>query len=406
VYDVRHLELRFREFEEAFRPLDLLVAYSVKANGNLALLSRLHRLGSGADIVSLGELFRARAAGIPAERIVFAGVGKTRMEMVAALQEGLYGLNVESAGELHLLDEVARELDVRAPVAIRVNPDVLPATPHEYTRTGHAHSKFGVPIDEALELYRWAGTRSSLLVRGIDVHIGSQIVDPEPYSEALSAVLAVVDRLQGEGISLEYIDLGGGYGVKYDGEEEFPLKAFAEAVVAALKGRKLRLVLEPGRYLVGEAGVMLTQVLYVKRSGGKVFVISDGSMTELLRPSHYGGYHLIERVVEDESAPMELVDIVGPVCESGDFLARDRLIRLPQPGDFLAVRTAGAYGFTMASNYNARPRPAEVLVDGEEVVLGRHREKLEDLIRGEVPQDGVPGSLTAPLGGTSSPKRD
>ncbi len=382
VYNGPFVDRRFREFRNAFRPLDVLVAYSVKANGNLTLLRRLAGLGAGADIVSEGELYRVSKAGIPGQRIVFAGVGKTRREMEAALRAGIYGFNVESGAELELLARVAADLGSRAPVAIRVNPDILSPTPHEYTRTGHAEAKFGIPARNALDLYRWAATQPTLQVRGIDVHIGSQIVEPWPFERALREVLTIADELQEHGISLEYVDIGGGYGVDYDGETELSLDALAEAVVPLLVDRPLRLVMEPGRYLVGDAGVLLTRVLYLKRSGGKTFVIVDASMTELIRPSHYGGFHRIQPVL-DRGAFLETVDVVGPVCETGDFLARDRPLPLPEPGDLLALRTAGAYGFVMAMNYNARPRPAEVLVDGDEVVLARRRETLEDLVRGE-----------------------
>ncbi len=384
VYDLPFMEERYRAFESAFEGVDLLVAYSVKANGTLAILHRLASLGAGADIVSEGELQRALRAGIPPERIVFAGVGKRRAEMASALQAGILGFNVESDAELRLLDRVATELDVRAPVALRVNPNILSPTPHEYTRTGHAETKFGIPADEILPLYRWSTTRPHLAIRGIDVHIGSQINDPEPYRRALEEVLGLVDALAGEGVQLDYIDLGGGFGVAYDDQPGMSLAALADAIVPPLRGRGLRLVLEPGRSVVGEAGALLTRVLYVKRSGEKTFVVADGSMTDLLRPSHYGGYHGIDPVVLPHDAREAVVDVVGPVCETGDFLARDRALPLPEPGDLLLVRTAGAYGFAMASNYNSRLRPAEVAVEGDAAHLIRKRETVDDLMRGEV----------------------
>jgi diaminopimelate decarboxylase len=388
VYDAGRIEERYRAFEHAFAGTDLLVAYSIKANGNLALLQRLGALGSGADIVSLGELRRATLAGIPGERIVFAGVGKSREEMVAGLDAGIYSFHVESDGELRLLAKVAAELGVRAPFGLRVNLDISSPTPHEYTRTGHAASKFGIPVDETVELYRWAAGRPELHIRGIDIHIGSQIVEVEPYARALEGILELVRRLESDGIRLEYLDLGGGFGVGYDSEPGMRLEALAKVIVPAVTRSGLRLVLEPGRSIVADAGVLLTRVHYVKRSGAKTFVVSDGGMTELLRPSHYGGHHVIEPVhlAEGDGAgggPTETVDVVGPICESGDFLARDRVIPRAEPGDLLAVRMVGAYGFAMASNYNSRRRPPEVMIEDGEMHLVRARETLDDLVRGE-----------------------
>jgi diaminopimelate decarboxylase len=384
VYALDHIESRYRAFERAFAAADVLLAYSVKANGNLALLSHLGRLGAGADIVSRGELYRAVRAGIPPERIVFAGVAKSEEEMKAGLEAGILAFNVESGGELERLDRVADAMRVQAPFAIRLNPDIHSPTPHEYTRTGHAATKFGVPAAEAVELYRWAAGRRHLRAVGVDVHIGSQIHDEAPYVEALARVEELLRRLPDGGRGLDFLDLGGGFGVAY-GDERLGLEpeTLARGLVPRLRELGLRLVLEPGRALVGEAGVLLTRVQYLKQAGDKTFVIVDGGMTELIRPSHYGGYHAIEPVVTRTPAPQVPVDVVGPICETGDFLARDRPLALPEPGDVLAVRTAGAYGFAMASNYNARRRPAEALVTGGEVHLVRRRETLEDLVRGE-----------------------
>jgi diaminopimelate decarboxylase len=376
------MERRVRGFQDAFAGIDHLLAYSVKANGNLSILRRLRAAGCGADVTSAGELFRAMRAGIPARDIVFAGVGKTVAEMRDALGAGIYGFNVESAGELRRLDEIASAMGKPAPFAVRVNPDVLSPTPHEYTATGHAATKFGIPLGEAAELYRWAAGRPYLLARGVDVHIGSQIIDPAPYRRALERVLALVGELTAAGVGLEYLDLGGGYGITYDAGPELDVTDLAADVVPSVRAANLRLVLEPGRAIAGEAGVLLTRVEYVKRAG-KTFVIVDGGMSELIRPSHYGGFHTIERVDARAPRAVERVDVVGPICETGDFLARDRDIELPEAGELLAVRTTGAYGFTMASNYNARRRPAECLVDGDRVVLIRRRETLADLVRGE-----------------------
>ena len=383
VYDIRRIEARARRFQKAFAGVDHIVAYSVKANGNLAILRRLCALGCGADITSAGELFRARKAGIPMERTVFAGVGKSAAEMRGALRAGIHSFNVESAAELRRLDEIAAELGVRAPFALRVNPDVLTGT-HEYTATGHATTKFGVPYKEAVELYQWAAGRPNLRARGIDMHIGSQIVDHAPYLRALDRVMGLAAELGAAGLKLEHLDIGGGYGIAYDNGPELDVERLAADVTPRVRAAGLRLILEPGRSVVGDAGVLLTRVEYVKRAG-KTFVIVDSGMTELIRPCLYQGFHVIERVDMRRPNGAEPVDVVGPICETGDFLARDRALDVPEAGELLAVRTVGAYGFTMASNYNGRPRPAECMVDGSVVTLIRRRETLEDLIRLEEP---------------------
>ena len=384
VYDVEGIEERVRRVQAAFAGVPTLVAYSVKANGSLALLNRIGALGAGADIVSLGELHRALRAGIPANHIVFAGVGKTEEELEAGLEAGIRSFHVESRGELDLLSEVARRLGVRASVGLRINPDVSSGVGHEYIRTGHARSKFGIPANEAEHLYLSRADDPGLDFRGVDVHIGSQILEVGPFLRALAAVLDMMDRLIEAGVHLRYVDLGGGFGVGYDGEPGFDLEAFAQGVVPRLEQRGLSLVVEPGRSIVAEAGMLLTKVLFVKEAPGKTFVVTDGGMTDLVRPSLYGGFHRVTPVRWREGAREVEADVVGPVCESGDFLARDRSIRLPEPGDVLAVETAGAYGFTMASNYNARRRPAEVMIEGGRPVLIRSRETFDDLMRGEV----------------------
>ena len=383
VYDAAIIRDRYRTLAEAFAPLDPLIAYSVKANGNLAVLDVLARLGAGADIVSGGELYRARTAGIPAEGTLFAGVGKTENEIRYALREGIFALNVESAQELDAILRIAGDMDAVAPVAFRLNPDIVSPTPHEYTRTGHRATKFGIPADTIVALYERAATDPRAQVRGIDVHIGSQITSAAPFLQAVDQVLSLVDRLEDSGIVLEFVDIGGGFGVPYENEPGLPLDELASGIVERFRDRPQRLVLEPGRYLVGEAGALLTRVLYVKGGADKRFVVVDGGMTELLRPSHYGGYHRVTPVAEDGVPEPETLDVVGPICETGDFLARDRPLALPSPGDLLAVHTAGAYGFSMASNYNGRPRAAEVLVDGGAVELVRARESIADLVRGE-----------------------
>lgn len=385
VYDAGVIEAAYRRIESAFAGADLLLAYSVKANSNLEILKRLRALGAGADIVSQGELHRCLAAGFSPSDVVFAGVGKTEVEMEAALEAGILAFNVESAEELQALGRVAERLGRTAPVALRVNPDIVADTPHEYTRTGDGASKFGIPVDRILDLYRWAADQPSLEVRGIDVHIGSQILDPEPYTRALAQVLDLAAEVRGEGIDLDFVDLGGGFGVGYEGEDGLSVEALAAIVVPRVAETGLRLILEPGRFIVGQAGILVTKVLYVKHSGSKTFVVTDGGMTELIRPSHYQGFHRIEPVISREEAAREVVDVVGPICETGDFLARDRVLQMPAQGDLLAVQTAGAYGFVMASNYNSRRRPAEVVVNGAEVTLARRRETFDDLLRGEIP---------------------
>jgi diaminopimelate decarboxylase len=393
VYDAELIESRFHALQRAFSGVELLVAYSVKANGNLGILDRLGRLGAGADIVSGGELFRALRSGIPADRIVFAGVGKTQAELRNAVAARILAFHVESAGELTALEAVASEVGIPAGFGLRVNPDIVSPAHHDYTRTGHAATKFGIPVDEVVELYRWARDRPFLRVRGIDAHIGSDIRDPEPYTRMLDVLLGIVDQLRGEGVDLEYVDVGGGYGVPRSDEPGMPVERLAELVVPRVRSAGLRLVLEPGRFIVAEAGTLLTTVLYVKQSGGKTFVITDGGMTELIRPSLYAGFHAVHPVVARPDGEDAVVDVVGPICETGDFLALDRTMQVPRPGDVLAVRTAGAYGSSMASNYNSRPRPAEILVEGGRPLLIRTREAMDDLIRGEI----IPPVATRPL---------
>lgn len=384
VYSRAAIEDRYRAFDSAFSPLDRLIAYSVKANGNLSVLRLLAELGAGADIVSGGELHRALLAGIPADRIVFSGVGKTRAEFVQALEAGVHAFNVESEGELHALAATAEAMGRRAPVALRVNPDVEAETPHRYTRTGHLATKFGVPAADAIRLYREIAGHASLHARGIDVHIGSQIMDAVPFELAVRRVLEQVRQLRTEGIELEYVDVGGGFGIAYEDEADPSAESFARVLLPELAGSGLRVILEPGRFIVGPAGVLVTRVLYVKRMGAKTFVITDAGMNDLLRPSHYASYHRVEPVVRRAERQSAVVDVVGPVCESGDFLALNRTIAMPEPGELLVLRTAGAYGFAMASTYNSRPRPAEVLVDGGHVHLARRRETIEDLVHAEL----------------------
>ncbi len=384
VYSRSAIVERYRELDHAFSEVDRLIAYSVKANGNLSILRLLAQEGAGADIVSGGELYRAMRAGIPADRIVFSGVGKTTDEMAAALEAGIYGFNVESESELRRLSRVAVAAGREAPIALRINPNIETPTPHAYTRTGHLATKFGVPSEDALRLYRLAAELPGIRIRGIDVHIGSQIVDVEPYRRAVAHVLELIELLRLDGIELEYFDMGGGFGVSYEGGADAAAKEFADTLVPYVKQSGLRLIMEPGRFIVGPAGVLLARVLYIKEMGGKTFVITDTGMNDLLRPSHYSGYHAVEPVRQRSDRDTVRADIVGPVCETGDFLALDREVARPEEGELLVIRTAGAYGFSMASQYNARVRPAEVLVEGDSFRLIRRRETYDDLVRGEV----------------------
>lgn len=384
LYSRNSIVERLRSLDTAFEPLDRLIAYSVKANGNLSILRLLAAEGCGADIVSGGELYRALRAGMPAERIVFSGVGKTATEMDAGLEAGILCFNVESAGELRLLAERGRALGRTAPVSLRINPDIESPTPHAYTRTGHRDTKFGIPSEDAVGLYRLAAELDGVEPVGIDAHIGSQIVEPGPYQQSLLHLLELVDALRGEGITLRTLDLGGGFGVAYEAAADPAPSSFAERIVPHLATSGLRLILEPGRYIIGHAGVLLTRVLYVKRTGSKTFVITDAGMNDLLRPSHYASYHRVEPVrTPVHGRESRHVDVVGPICESGDFLALDREMPLPEGGELLAIHTVGAYGFSMASSYNARTRPAEVLIEGDRARLIRRRETYADLIRGE-----------------------
>jgi diaminopimelate decarboxylase len=383
VYSENAIRERYRAFTGAFAALDPLIAYSVKANGNLGVLRLLADAGAGADIVSGGELHRARLAGMPSERIVFSGVGKTITELAAGLDADIYAFNVESEGELRMLSDLAVTMKKRAPIALRVNPDVATLTPHHYTATGHRQTKFGIPYEEAERLYHVAAQLPGIIVLGVDVHIGSQILDVEPYRLAVMRVLELVDRLRASGIELEFIDVGGGFGVSYDGAAGPAPADFAAGLVPLLARSGLRTVFEPGRFIVGPAGILLTRVLFLKEMGGKTFVITDAGMNDLLRPSHYSSYHRVEPAARIPGREMIAVDVVGPICESGDFLALDRSIPRVEPGELLAIGTTGAYGFSMASTYNARPRPAEVMVAGEDYRLVRRRETYDDLVRGE-----------------------
>jgi diaminopimelate decarboxylase len=381
VYSRATLTRHFHAFDQALAGHEHLVCYAVKANSNLAVLQVLARLGAGFDIVSGGELARVLKAGGDPRKVVFSGVGKTVAEMRQALLAGIGCFNVESEAELARLDEVATAMKKRAAIALRVNPDVDPKT-HPYISTGLKASKFGVDIAQAERLYARARTLPGLEVAGVACHIGSQLQELAPFLDALDRVLALADRLERQGITLAHLDLGGGLGVRYDAEAPPSPADLASAVRERLRGRPLKLLLEPGRAIAGNAGVLVTRVEYLKRGGEKDFAVVDAAMNDLLRPALYQGWHAVLPVREGGTGTRSTWDVVGPVCESGDWLARGRELALA-PGDLLAIRTAGAYGFSMSSNYNSRPRAAEVMVDGRQAHLVRAREQLDDLLRGE-----------------------
>jgi diaminopimelate decarboxylase len=376
VYSKAMLTAAYEEFDAAFAGTGHLICYAMKANPSLAILDLFASLGSGFDIVSGGELARAIAAGGDAGKIVFSGVGKSDAEMEAALASGILCFNVESPSELDHLAAVAARSGKRAPISFRVNPDVDPRT-HPYIATGLEESKFGVAFGEAHALYRRAARMPAIAVRGIDMHIGSQVTDLAPYREAAARMLSLVDAIAADGIELDHIDLGGGLGIRYRDETPVAIGDYAAMVRDLFRDRRERLLFEPGRRLVGDAGVLLTRVRVVKRGTKRNFAIVDAAMNDLLRPALYGAWHAIDPVRPRASAASRF-DIVGPICESGDFLAHDRLLPLEE-GDLLAVRAAGAYAMSMSSNYNARPRACEVLVDGDVAHLIRRRETLREL---------------------------
>lgn len=381
VYSRRTLIENFDRFSRALANLPSDICYSVKANSNISILKTLASAGSGFDIVSGGELERVRRAGADPARVVFSGVGKTEAEIDAALSAGIMMFNVESEGELGVIQSRARRLNRRAPISIRVNPDVEAHT-HPYISTGQAVHKFGVPKDEALTLYRRAAATAELEIRGVACHIGSQILDAGPFLEAFDEIKALADLLTAEGTSVQYLDLGGGFGIRYSSEAALNPDAVAAALAPRLHDTPYRLVVEPGRAIVGNAGLLLTRVVYVKQNPQKNFIVVDAGMNDLLRPALYGSFHEIAPVRRKNGEP-RVADVVGPICETGDFLARDRELPLPAPGDLLAVLATGAYGYSLASNYNTRPRPAEVLVHRSHAELIRSRETLDALLDSE-----------------------
>lgn len=381
LYSADTITRHLNAYLKAFSFVPHLVAYATKANSNIAILRLLAKGGGGADIVSDGELQRAKRAGIDPKKIVFAGVGKTREEMKSALQAGILLFNVESEQELIALDEVAKSLGLKARIGLRVNPDVNPKT-HPYISTGLKKSKFGINKGDALTHYKLAARLANIEVVGIHSHIGSQLTDVKPFVAALKKISELIVSLRAEGISIKYWDIGGGLGITYDNEAPPLPKDLALALLPILKESGCTIILEPGRSIIGNAGILVTRVIYTKKTALKNFVVVDAGMNDLIRPSLYGAYHKILPVVK-RKRPDQVVDVVGPICESGDFLAQDRTMPQAAPDELLAVMSAGAYGFAMTSNYNARPRPPEILVHEDSYSVIRERELVDDLMRGE-----------------------
>ncbi|MFC1632066.1 diaminopimelate decarboxylase [Candidatus Omnitrophota bacterium] len=385
IYSRRTLVEHLKKIQQAFRALAPLVCFSVKANSNLSLLKLLAKEGAGMDVVSGGELFRARQVGVDPKKIVYAGVGKSRAEIAQAIKSGILFFNVESIPELVLIDRVAHELKRRAAVCLRVNPDIDPHT-HEFITTGKMTNKFGLDLGTAEDIFLRSRIFSNLDLIGVHIHIGSQITDHRPFVSAIKKVLILIKRLKRKQFSLKYFNIGGGLGIVYHNEQPQTAQQFARAVEPLLKQAKLKIILEPGRFIAGNSGILVTKVVYVKKTARKNFAIVDAGMNDLIRPALYQAYHEILALRRDQrhADRKQKYDVVGPICESGDFLAKNRLLPPLQTDDLLAVMSAGAYGFTMSSNYNSRPRVAEVLVDKNKFCLVRKRENYRDLVRSEI----------------------
>lgn len=397
VYSKSTIAGHYTRLDAALAKLDHLICFAVKANSNLAVLNTIAKLGGGFDIVSAGELYRVIKAGGDPAKCTFAGVGKTRDEIEYALKQGIYCFNAESEAELHYINQVAGELGMQAPVAVRVNPNVDAKT-HAKITTGKSENKFGIDFDQIIDVYaRVAADCPNLIIKGLQMHIGSQLTNVDPFLEAVQKVIPLVTQVK-KSYGIEFFSIGGGIGINYkqsldsgdsawwqENAEVHPLtiQAYAEAVVPHLEPLGLRILCEPGRFMVGNAGVMLTKVLYEKRGSAKVFKIVDAGMNDLIRPTLYEGWHQIVPLKQPTNSTVEKVDVVGPICESGDFLAQNRELPLVKEGEYLAVLSAGAYGFTMASNYNTRPMPAEIMVDDEKATVVRERQTLEDVLKGE-----------------------
>ena len=397
VYSKNTISGHYTRLDAALARLNHLICYAVKANSNLSVLNTIATLGGGFDIVSAGELYRVIKAGGDPAKCTFAGVGKTRDEIEYALKQGIYCFNAESEAELHYINQVAGELGMQAPVAVRVNPNVDAKT-HAKITTGKSENKFGIDFDQILDVYaRVAADCPNLTIKGLQMHIGSQLTNVDPFLEAVQKVIPLVTQVK-KSYGIEFFSIGGGIGINYkqsldsgdvhwwqEHAEVHPLtiQAYADAVVPHLEPLGLRILCEPGRFMVGNAGVMLTKVLYEKRGSAKIFKIVDAGMNDLIRPTLYEGWHQIVPLKQPANATVEKVDVVGPICESGDFLAQNRELPLVKEGEYLAVLSAGAYGFTMASNYNTRPMPAEILVDGDKATVVRERQTLDDVLKGE-----------------------
>jgi diaminopimelate decarboxylase len=383
VYSATTIRDRYRRLDRMLAAVPHKLHYTLKANASRGILTLLRELGAGADVVSGGELRRALGAGFAPSDIVFGGVGKTEAELAEALDSDILMLNAESETEIRTLDQLAREREMTARVSIRVNPEITLDAPHDYIKTGGRGHKFGIPYDEVVHVAEAASQLANVRLIGLDMHLGSQLSRIDPYREGTERLASIYAEVRKRGIdTIEYLDIGGGLGVRYDTEQPPDLQRFASLVLPTVADTGLKLLMEPGRYVVGNAGVLVGRVLYRKRSGGKEYVITDTGMTELLRPSHYGAYHRIQAT--RRRGETRVVDVVGPVCESGDFLARDRELDDLHIGDYFAVSDVGAYGYAMASNYNSRLRPAEVLVDGERWAVITHRETYDDLTRLEI----------------------
>ncbi len=382
IYSYKTFTEHLAKLQKAFRAAKPLICYSVKANSNLAVLRALVGKGAGLDIVSGGELFRAKKAKCQGKKIVYAGVGKTPEEIREAIRARILLFNVESMPELEQINAIAKKMRKKVNVSLRINPNVDPHT-HEYITTGKAETKFGIDFEKAREIFKDARRFTNALVSGVHVHIGSQIENGDPFVEAFRKILEFIDELQADGIKIRFLNLGGGLGAIYSDENPQTAEEFAGKILPLFKRRKFQLIFEPGRFIAANSGILATKVLYVKETDVKKFAIVDAGMNDFIRPAFYNAFHHIWPVVKNEKAPQWIYDVVGPICESGDFFAKDREILAVKPGDYLAIMTTGAYGFTMASNYNSRPRACEVMVRGGTFKIARKRETYQDLVRGE-----------------------
>jgi len=385
LYSLNTLESHFRAFQNAFSKIDHLICFSAKANSNISILRIFIRMGGGVDVVSGGELFRSMKASASPDKIVYSGVGKREDEIEYALELPILMFNIESTQELVLINQIAGRMKTKAPVALRVNPDVDPKT-HPYISTGLKKNKFGINLQKSLDDYRLANTLPHVKVIGVSCHIGSQLTEVKPFVEAVQRIKELVLKLRAEGMNIQYMDIGGGLGITYNQEEPPHPRDYARALMKELKEIDCTLILEPGRVIVGNAGVLVTKVLYTKEGDEKNFIVVDGAMNDLIRPSLYGSYQRVQPVHRSDR-PEWTADVVGPICESSDFLAKDRKLPKTEQGDLLVVMSAGAYGFSMSSNYNSRPRVAEVLVAKDKFFVIRQREDYDDLIRGEIIPD-------------------